>query len=208
MKPKPANSDLKEQWNKRYQQDTYVYGRRVNDFLRKFYQLIPSGKVLCLGEGEGRNAVYLAGRGYQVTAVDISEVGLFKAQNLARERRVKIETVGADLMNYEVGSNRWQGIVSIFCHLPADIRREIHRRVVNGLAPNGIFILESYTPDQLKYRTGGPPAADLLVSLEELKEELKPLTISHAVEKIRIVREGSLHTGRAAVVQFIAQKSK
>jgi len=205
---KSVNAELKEQWNKRYQLDTYVYGTRVNDFLRKFHQLIPSGKVLCLGEGEGRNAVYLAGKGFQVTAVDISEVGLLKAQHLAQKRRVRIETVSSDLMNYEIGLNRWQGIVSIFCHLPSEIRRDIHRRVVKGLAPHGIFVLESYTPDQLKYRTGGPPTEDLLVSLEELREELRPLTIRHGIEKLRIVREGHLHTGKAAVVQVVAEKSK
>jgi len=200
------NSEIKERWNARYEGKAYVYGLRENDFLHESFHLIQSGRVLCLGEGEGRNAVFLAGKGFQVTAVDISEEGLKKAQRLAHKRHVEIITVCSDLWDFPIGEASWQGIVSIFCHIPPDLRKTIYQRVITGLAPGGIFLLESYTPGQLKHKTGGPQREDLLVTLSELKAELKDLKFLHGIEKVRVVREGRLHTGKAAVVQLIARK--
>jgi len=200
------NSEIREIWNSRYNTGTYIYGTRPNDFLRRSVKMIPPGEILCLGEGEGRNAVYLARKGYPVTAVDISDIGLAKVKRLAQESNVKIETVWSDLFDYQITPGKWSGIISIFCHVPADLRIDLHRRVTKGLAPGGIFILESYTPEQLKFKTGGPPTQDLLVTLKDLEKELSGLTILHGVERERIVSEGNLHTGMAAVVQIIAKK--
>ena len=203
-----SSDEVKNIWNNRYEKKSYVYGTRANDFLRQSAHLIPRGNVLCLGEGEGRNAVFLARRKYQVTAVDISEEGLRKANRLAKNNGVKIETVCSDLRDYSIGEASWQGVVSVFCHIPTDLRKTIYQRVITGLAPGGIFLLESYTPEQLKYRSGGPQDEDMLVTLSELKTELKDLNFLHGIEKVRIVREGRLHTGEAAVVQLIAQKPR
>ena len=105
--------------------------------------------MLCLADGEGRNGVYLAEQGYTVCSVDLSEMGLEKANRLAVQRGASAEAVVADLADYAVGEARWDGIVSIFCHLPSAVRASLHERVVAGLKPGGVFILEAYTPDQL-----------------------------------------------------------
>lgn len=165
----------------------------------------PRGRVLSLAEGEGRNAVYLAGLGHAVTAVDQSAVGLEKARRLAAARGVTLETVVADLTDYVVAPESWDGVVSIFCHLPAAVRRRLHAGVVAGLRPSGVLLLEAYRPAQLQYKTGGPPTADLLPTLDELKIDLAALELIHAVETERDVVEGTLHTGRAAVVQVVAR---
>lgn len=110
-------------WNERYDTEEFVYGLAPNDFLRDSVHCLPAGKILCLAEGEGRNSVFLAGLGYQVTAVDSSEVGLAKALKLATSRRVSIDTEVADLADYRFASEAWEGVVSIFCHLPGRIRR-------------------------------------------------------------------------------------
>lgn len=193
-------------WDERYRSGEFVYGREPNDFLAAFAGRIPGGRVLCLAEGQGRNAVYLAGLGYQVTGVDSSAVGLEMARKLAAEKGVEIETINADLESFVIGENCWEGIVSIFCHLPPPVRKVLHRKVVAGLRPGGIFILEAYTPRQLEFRTGGPTSPDLLMTLDALRSELQGLDFIHAAEVERDVIEGTLHTGKASVVQVAAVK--
>lgn len=193
-------------WDRRYDRHEYVYGTAPNDFLVEAARYLPPGPVLCLGEGEGRNAVYLAEQGYEVTAVDASSVGLKKAQQLATERAVPITTCLADLADFVIQPESWNGIVSIFCHLPPLLRAQVHRHCVEGLAPGGVFILEAYRPAQLQLKTGGPPIASLMMDLAILETELRGLTFKYAVESEREVHEGSLHNGLSAVVQIVAVK--
>jgi 2-polyprenyl-3-methyl-5-hydroxy-6-metoxy-1,4-benzoquinol methylase len=141
-----------------------------------------------------------------VLAVDASAVGLGKAQRLAEERGVAIETRLADLADFAIDPASWDAVISIFCHLPSAVRADLHRKVVAGLRPGGVFILEAYTPPQLKLKTGGPPTEDLLMTLSALKHELKGLRFIHAQEIERDVIEGKFHTGRGAVVQVVAVK--
>lgn len=192
-------------WNARYSRPGFVYGTEPNDFLVSEASRIPPGRVLSLGEGEGRNAAYLAGLGYEVLAVDSSRVGLAKARRLAEERGVRIRTVAGDLSNFELEPRAWEGIISIFCHLPPPARQRVHRQVVRALRPGGVFILEAYTPRQLDYGTGGPPTTDLLLSLDDLRPELAGLELLVAREIEREVLEGSHHTGRGHVVQVVAR---
>lgn len=193
-------------WNERYSEPGFAYGTQPNEFLASVANMIPPGRVLSLAEGEGRNAVYLAGRGYDVVAVDASAVGLEKAKQLAKERGVRISTQVADLNGFQIEPESWNGIVSIFCHLPAAVRATLYRAAVHGLKPGGVFVLEAYTPAQLKSGTGGPSNAELLPSLAQLKNELAGLEFAHAVERERDVVEGRYHTGRASVVQLVGIK--
>lgn len=193
-------------WDTRYDGDGYVYGTEPNDFVRQQAAVIPPGRVLDLAAGEGRNAVYLATLGYDVTAVDSSVVGLAKAQHLAALHGVPLTTTVADLHDYVLGTAQWQGITAIFCHLPSALRHSVCQRVVAGLAPGGVLLLESYTPQQLRYGTGGPPDADLMPTLAELQTLLAPLTFEVGHEIEREVYEGRGHHGLSAVVQVLARK--
>jgi SAM-dependent methyltransferase len=195
-----------QSWDDRYQTGEYLYGREPNEFLVSAAGLLPRGRVLCLAEGQGRNAVYLAGMGYQVTGVDSSAVGLKSAQRLAEERGVSIVTVVADLAEYDLGESCWEGIVSIFCHLPSALRHRVLAKVVRALVPGGVLLLEAYGPAQLQFDTGGPRQEDLLASLADLTADLTGLELLHAVECQRSVVEGTLHRGQAAVVQVVAVK--
>ena len=190
-------------WNERYSQPGFAYGTEPNQFLVSTANRIPAGSVLTLGEGEGRNAAYLAGLGRRVVAVDQSEVGLAKARRLAAERGLAIETVCADLAGYLIEPGAWAGIVSIFCHLPRRIRLPLYAAIVRGLRPGGILILEAYTPNQIERGTGGPQDRDMLLTLAGLREELAGLEFVHARELDREVREGTYHTGVASVVQVV-----
>lgn len=193
-------------WDERYDTADFAYGREPNAFLAGKSGMIPPGDVLCLAEGEGRNAVFLAKQGHRVVAVDSSAVGLAKAARLAEDNGVRIETVTADLAGYAIEPGRWDAIVSIFCHVPPQVRRALHRQVAEGLRPGGLFILEAYTPAQLALRTGGPPAEELMMTLAGLREELMGLEFVEGREIERDVVEGRLHTGRGAVVQVVARK--
>jgi len=193
-------------WDERYDTEDYIYGTEPNDFLSSVSGNIPKGKVLCLGEGEGRNAVFLASLGYEVYAVDSSEVGLRKAIKLASLRNVNIRTIHADLREFKIGIDNWDAVISIFCHLSPEIRKPLYGNIFNGLRPGGVFILEAYTAEQLKFNTGGPKSSQMLPDLEELKRELKGLNFVHAEEKIRILKEGNTHSGKSAVVQIVAVK--
>lgn len=193
-------------WDERYSTAEYVYGTSPNEYLVSVTGRLPKGRVLCLAEGEGRNAVYLAGQGFDVLAVDGSKVGLAKADKLAEKSGVTIRTQRANLDTYDLGEERWDAIVAIFCHLPPELRSRVHAGVVKALKPGGVFVLEAYTPKQLDYKTGGPPKVELLISAADLTQELKGLTFEHLEEIERDVQEGRLHTGKAAVVQMLAVK--
>ena len=193
-------------WDERYSSEEFAYGTEPNSFLVSVIERLPSGRVLCLAEGEGRNAVYLAQRGCQVLAVDASAVGLQKARRLAAERGVHIDTEVADLADFPIDCEGWDAVVSIFCHLPRPVRQSLHRRVVAGLRPGGVLVLEAYRPEQIRHATGGPASADMMPSLVELTQELCGLRFEHAVETECEVVEGCYHTGRGAVVQLLAFK--
>jgi SAM-dependent methyltransferase len=193
-------------WDARYAEPGWAFGTEPNDFLREQAHHVPPGRVLCLAEGQGRNAVWLAQQGYAVTAMDQSSTGLEKAQQLARERGVRIDTVCADLTTYDIEPGVWQGIVSIFAHVPAAVRRRIHTGVLAGLAPGGVLLLEAYRPQQIGRGTGGPPDEERLLNLERLRPELGTLDWLLARELDRDVLEGRCHTGAASVVQLVARR--
>ncbi len=198
---------MKEFWNERYAAATYGYGTQPNDFLAyAATRLPPQAKILSLGEGEGRNAVFLAGRGHHVTALDQSEVGLKKAQQLAATQGCRIDTQVADLVDFDLGSARWDAIISIFCHVPQELRHALYPRIAAALKPNGLFIMEAYAPEQLGYGSGGPKEADWLVALADVAAGLPTLTACHAMTGTRTIQEGQFHNGLSCVTQYIGAK--
>ncbi|WP_432468524.1 class I SAM-dependent methyltransferase [Agarivorans sp. Z349TD_8] len=190
-------------WDQIYDTEEYVYGKLPNDFLKSHYDAIPEGKVLLLAEGEGRNAVFLAKLGYSVTAVDISNVAIQKLERLAKENNVVIETICADLATFDLGESKWDGIVSIYCHLPPTLRQDLYSRIELAIKPSGVFLLEGYRPEQLVYKTGGPPVASMMISKETLIKELPKFSFRHLEALDRVVNEGINHHGIGAVIQAI-----
>lgn len=192
-------------WNERYATEEFIYGTEPNAFLVEHARDL-IGPVLSLAEGEGRNGVYLASLGLDVLGVDASEVGLAKAQRLAAARRVTLRTEVADLAMYAPPENTFGSIVSIFAHLPGDVRKRLYPRVERSLKPGGIILLEAYSKAQFARDTGGPKDLDMLLSTEDLERafpECEPILLR---EQEREVVEGTFHTGLASVVQFIARK--
>lgn len=195
-------------WDQRYGSDSYFYGTEPNAFLKTEAQRLgtPPKDVLSLAEGEGRNGVFLASLGHKVTGVDSSVMAMEKARRLARERGVSLDWVQTDLADFLPAPESYDAVVSIFCHLPAPLRRQVHRRAAEALRPGGVLLLEAYTPAQLRFGTGGPKDASLLYSAEALREDFSTLELLRAEELEREVVEGQGHTGRAAVVQVVARR--
>lgn len=207
IKTNQSESEMKNKWDERYSQSDYYYGTLPNSFLHEHISVFkPGARLLCLAEGEGRNAAFLAEQGFQVTAVDASQIGLHKLEKLAAKAGVHVETICSDLKDFDMGTNEWDGIISIWCHLPSQLRKQVHASAKAGLREGGIFMLESYTPEQLKFRTGGPSDVDFLTTLAQLEPDFKDFEIEFRSEATRNISEGIGHQGVSAVVQFIARK--
>jgi SAM-dependent methyltransferase len=201
-------------WDERYSAPNYIYGTEPNEFLldhvttMKEEDMFPSrGTCLMLADGEGRNGVFMAQQGLQVTSVDISAVGLEKTQKLAKERQVSITTVQADLGDFDFGVGQWDMIVGISCHFPPPVREKVLAAIPKALRSGGTVVFECYTPKQLEYKTGGPSDPDWLYTPEIFKMAFgESLEIEWNEELVRHVVEGTYHSGEASVVQLVARK--
>lgn len=194
-------------WNERFASKEYVYGEAPNAFLEAHSSAFPAGGViLSLGEGEGRNAVHLASLGYRVTALDSSEVGFEKMRQLADRRGVSIETWKGDVSRADLGDERWDGILNVYCHVPSADRTVLYQRIRRALKPGGVFITEQFSKEQLQYRSGGPRVEDMLLTLGELESAFDGFEITYAKREIVTLAEGPFHQGEASVVRFIAKK--
>ncbi len=195
-------TQLKSFWDSRYKGAEYAYGTEPNDYLVSQMGLIPKGgRVLCLADGEGRNSVFLAEQGFQVTAVELSHEGIEKAKRLAEQRGVTVTFIEADVNSVEIKMAAWDGIVSIFLHLPRKLRQVLHQRIVSGLAPGGVYIYEAYTIDQLGKGTGGPKEPQVLAAPNEILDDFPQGRVHHFFVGERPIHEGPLHSGAGAVAQ-------
>lgn len=194
-------------WNERFGEPGFMYGDQPNDFLKATSSsLKPGGRILCLAEGEGRNAVYLATQGFDVTCVDFSESGLKKTQKLSESHGVTVCTVCADLGQYQIEHEAWDGIVMIFGHFNEGLRASLYQRMSAGLKPGGTLLMEVYTKDQLSYGTGGPKSIEYLYDKQELEAAFSEFSSVSIQEIIREINEGEYHKGVSATVQLIAIK--
>ncbi|MCB9753363.1 MAG: class I SAM-dependent methyltransferase [Myxococcales bacterium] len=195
------------EWDERYAQPFASYGAEPNDFVRAVAGRVPPGPVLVIAAGEGRDAVFFAERGHEVTAVDLSRVALDHAEALARERGVTLTTVAGDLADFDLGESRWAAIVSVWAHVPPALRRTVHAACARALQPGGVFILEIYAPAQLELPgAGGPSVVELLLDVDAARQELQGLELELCQETRRLVAEGQHHRGVSATTQVLGAR--
>jgi SAM-dependent methyltransferase len=198
-------------WDERYAVDDYLFGEEPNDFLRDQARLLrPGSRVLCIGDGEGRNGVHLASLGHRVVSLDSSATGLRKAEALAVRRGVELETWLVDLAEYvqhPAPPEQWDAVVSIFCHLPPPLRRDVARTLTAQTRPGGVLLYEAYTPAQLALGTGGPKKLELLVTRAQLFADWSDGWELDVRLLERQIVEGSGHNGLSSVVQAIGLQS-
>ena len=197
-------------WDRNYSDPDYIFGEAPNEFLRSNAGLLKAGmKALVPGDGEGRNGVWLAGLGLDVTSVDASLVGVEKARNLAKARGIAIDAIHADLEAWDWPGSRYGAIVSIFLHLHPAVREKLHRKMSGALKPGGLLLLEAYTPRQLEHRKagvqGGPPP-EMLFTADVLARDFAGLAIEQLAEVETTLAEGKRHNGPASVVRLLARR--
>jgi SAM-dependent methyltransferase len=199
-----------QSWDERYAEDGFAFGTEPNDFLREVADRLPKGRTLCLGDGEGRNGVFLAQLGHDVVTVDLSPVGVVKARRLAADRGTTIDARVADLETFDLGQASWDCIVSVFCHLPPALRHKVHSGVPAALRPHGCFVLEAYRAANIGRGVGGPQNQEMTVELEDVLGDIGAahgMVIEIGREIERSIVEGKYHNGMSATTQVLARKS-
>ncbi len=197
---------MKEFWDERYVGKEYFYGTNPNHFLTSVMGLFPErANILCIGEGEGRNAVFLARQGFSVTAVDYSVEGKKKALALAHQNKVEIDYQISGLENFNFGSKKWDVVVSVFCHLPVGIRADVHRQLEMSLKPKGLFILQAYNTKQIEFNTGGPKDISMLYLDSMVRDDFKHLEWIKLENSLTEISEGLGHHGLSSVLSGVGR---
>lgn len=200
-----------ERWNERYSKEEYAYGEEPNSYLQMQLQKFSPGKILFPAEGEGRNAVFAAKLGWQVSAFDISSEGQKKAIRLAEKNKVAIDyKVGSlDSMNYKDES--FDAIALIFAHFPAANKSSYHQTLKTYLKKGGILLFEAFSKNHLQYqakneRVGGPKDLESLFSIEEIQHDFPEFEVLELTESVVDLKEGPFHSGQGSVIRFTGRK--
>ncbi|MEO1048982.1 MAG: class I SAM-dependent methyltransferase [Bacteroidota bacterium] len=201
----------KDFWNERYGKSDFAYGHTPNLFFKTQLLKLQPGKLLLPAEGEGRNAVFAAKQGWEVSAFDLSDEGKAKAEALADKDQVEIDYEVGDFggLNYE--EDQFDVIGLIYAHFPANVKSDYHKRLVNYLKPGGVVIFEAFGTSHLQFNTknpaaGGPKDINMLFSTEELADDFADFEIIKLAEEEVVLNEGVYHNGRSSVVRFIGRK--
>ncbi|CAH2598988.1 Class I SAM-dependent methyltransferase [Rhodovastum atsumiense] len=198
-------SDL-DHWNSRFAGEDYVFGTEPNRFLAAQAPRLPRrGRALTIADGEGRNGVWLARQGLEVTSVEFAPAAIAKARRLADQQGVSLDIVQADLATWDWGAPRFDVVAGIFFQFAGpDLRDVIFRRMQEVLLPGGLLLIEGYTPAQLRHGTGGPSQVENLYTEALLRDAFAGMEILHLAEYETDLREGSRHAGRSAVIDLVA----
>jgi hypothetical protein len=199
-------------WDERYREKEFAYGEEPNTYLREQLAKLDPAKILFPAEGEGRNAVYAARAGWDVSAFDISTEGRKKAMALAARNNVHIDyrTGGLDEVNF--GSGEFDVIALIYAHFPANIKSQYHKALDNYLRPGGYIIFEAFSKKHLDYlakneKVGGPRELAMLFSVDELKADFQSYSFMELAETEVELHEGNYHNGIGSVIRCVAQKN-
>jgi len=201
-------TDAATTWNKRFDNTDYLFGTKPNVYLQSHTDHYPkAGNALCVADGEGRNSVWLAREGLQVDAFDISEVGVAKARKLAHEAGLQVNYAVADCDQWHWPQEHYDLVAAIFIQFadPA-MRTRLFANMVRTLKPGGLLIVQGYTPQQLEYKTGGPPLLANLYTEELLREAFADLELLELRMYEDDLAEGQHHLGRSALVGLVARK--
>lgn len=197
----------KNHWNERFSQEGYFYGKHPNEFIKEKSKILPNqARVGCFAEGEGRNAVYLATLGHDVTSFDQSDAGLEKTKELAKENGVTVHTIQMDLVKEKAPRETFDAAVLVFGHVPGPDQSNFINNIIDSVKPGGYVLFELYSKAQIDYKTGGPPNVDNLYDPSDILAWIKDYHCLHFYygEAERI--EGTGHTGMGHVIQVAIKK--
>jgi SAM-dependent methyltransferase len=168
------------EWDRRYSGAGLVWGPGPNRFVTEEVTALPAGRAIDLGTGEGRNAIWLAERGWQVTAVDFSAAGLARAARLATERGVTVDWAQADLLDYQPAPGGYDLVLVAYIHLPAPGLARVFRAAAAAVAPGGTLLVIGHDRDNIAHGHGGPQDPDRLYTAAAVTAELDGLAVQRA----------------------------
>ena len=203
-------TDATQFWNERFDKKEFIFGKEPNEYLvdQASQHLKPKSSVLCIADGEGRNGVWLAKQGMQVTGFDVSDIALAKANQFAVDNNVNIQYSLCDTDGFDWQVNAYDAVVGIFIQFAdPEMRARIFRQVHQTLKPGGLFILQGYTPKQLEYKTGGPSLIEHLYTEELIRELSQGFEVLDLQCYEKELSEGARHTGMSALLGMVAKKS-
>lgn len=197
---------MMNKWQERFNQTDYVFGKEANVFIQEAAARFTIGPdVLAVAEGEGRNAVFLAEQGCDVTIWDFAQSGLDKAQALAKEKGVQLKTKIQDLQEANWPIDKYDTIICVFGHFNPELRVQTLKGIRQAVKPGGLFVTEVYAKEQIDYGTGGPKDETYLYEMTDF-DVFSDWEHLH-VEKKEVVREeGAGHSGLSQVIQFAGRK--
>lgn len=195
---------MKDFWNERYSEPEFVYGTEPNHFFAEQLDQLKPGKLILPADGEGRNAVYAAQKGWEVQAVDYSSSAREKALELAKEKGIEISYDLSDLAEYDFGSEIYDAAAFIYVHLPRSIIKDVYANVIKSLKPGAKIMVEVYSVNQQGRDSGGPKDERVLYTEEKLRDLLSGTEIEWMEEKEIDLSEGKYHVGKAMVIRAIA----
>jgi ubiquinone/menaquinone biosynthesis C-methylase UbiE len=194
----------REHWDERYGTEELIWKAEPNRFLVEELDALPPGRALDVACGEGRNAVWLASKGWRVTGADFSRAGLAKAQRLATDRGVEVTWVEADVVEWRPPTASFDLVVVMYLHLPAEQRRRALAHAAAALAPGGVLLVVGHDTSNLLKGTGGPQDPAVLFTPEEIVEELSGLQIERAKQvKRTVVSDAGEATAIDALVRAV-----
>lgn len=197
---------MSEFWNQKYDITDYLYGVAPNEFIKQELLKLKPGHALFPAEGEGRNAVYAASIGWEVTAFDPSSVAKEKALRLAEKNNVKIEYYPWSYEEAVFEDNTFDTICLTFAHMPPELRAIMHKKYLQWLKPGGTLTMEAFSKEQLGYNSGGPKNLEMLFSEEELWQDFDSASLVKSEKTIVELDEGPGHQGKASVIRLVAFK--
>lgn len=208
MNTSPAFDDAARTWNRRYEGADFLFGTEPNEWLREHaHRLAHGGRVLCVADGEGRNSVWLARRGFEVDAFDVADRAVAKARAFAQREGVSVNFGVADCDGFAWPEAAYDGVAAIFVQFAdPQMRARLFEHIVRSLKPGGLLILQGYTPKQLEYRTGGPPILSHLYTRDLLVSAFADLSIVELRVYEAEVHEGQGHSGRSALIGLVARR--
>lgn len=194
-------------WDKRFATKDYLFGTKPAQALVKLEEyLIPKGETLVIADGEGRNSVYLASKGFKVTATDYSTVASKKAKVLADSQNVEVNYRVEDLFEFDWSIKKYDNVVGIFFQfVPSDRIKQILVGLQAATKKDGILMIHGYTPDQIEFATGGPKDVTQMYTKETFEDALKDIEILVNHEYEMYISEGKGHYGQSALIDFVAR---
>lgn len=194
-------------WEERFQTSEYVFGTAPAAFMKRHEtRFAPGARALSVADGEGRNAVFLAERGLDVTALEYAPSAIAKARRLAESRGVQVDFREVDVLDYD-WPERYDIILGVFIQFAGpELRGALFDGMKSAVAPGGLIALHGYTPEQLEYGTGGPPHAENMYTEELLSSAFVGWDILVNASYEAEIHEGKGHSGHSALIDFIARK--